>query len=101
MNTFVFTAYLLSQPKLTKIKHQNFCYLLVSLNNFMDNIANIKIKVFTKGKVARQVFDLYKEKNNVIIESSIYIKKTKFLNKNKTKSKIIFVKIHKIQNIYT
>nr|YP_010196141.1 hypothetical protein LK014_pgp122 [Gracilaria caudata]UAD83538.1 hypothetical protein [Gracilaria caudata] len=87
MNIFIFTAYLLSQPKLIKIKHQNFCYMLVSLNNFLDNMANIKIKVFAKGKIARQVFDLYKEKNTVIIESSIYIKKTRFLNKNKKKRK--------------
>nr|YP_010196758.1 hypothetical protein LKZ11_pgp121 [Gracilaria cliftonii]UAD84562.1 hypothetical protein [Gracilaria cliftonii] len=101
MNIFVFTGYLLSQPKLIKIKHQNFCYMLVSLNNLFDNISNIKIKAFAKGKIAKQIFDSYKEKNSLVIESSIYIKKISFLNKNKKKSKIVFVKIHKIQNIDT
>nr|YP_010197778.1 hypothetical protein LK367_pgp121 [Gracilaria isabellana]UAD86194.1 hypothetical protein [Gracilaria isabellana] len=99
MNTFICTAYLLSQPKLTKVKHQNFCYILISLQNFLDNIPNIKIKAFAKGKIAKQVFDLYKQKNSMVIESSIYIKRIKTLNNNKKKSKVIFVKIHKIHNL--
>nr|YP_010198773.1 hypothetical protein LK101_pgp119 [Gracilaria tikvahiae]UAD88006.1 hypothetical protein [Gracilaria tikvahiae]UAD88209.1 hypothetical protein [Gracilaria tikvahiae] len=99
MNTFICTAYLLSQPKLTKVKHQNFCYILISLQNFLDNIPNIKIKAFAKGKIAKQVFDLYKQKNSIVIESSIYIKRIKTLNNNKKKSKVIFVKIHKIHNL--
>nr|UAD87799.1 hypothetical protein [Gracilaria textorii] len=99
MNTFICTAYILSQPKLTKIKRQNFCYILLSLQNFLDHIPNIKIKAFAKGKIAKQVFDLYKQKNSVVIESSIYIKRIKTLNNNKKKSKVIFVKIHKIHNL--
>nr|YP_010198187.1 hypothetical protein LK226_pgp119 [Gracilaria ornata]UAD86603.1 hypothetical protein [Gracilaria ornata] len=99
MNIFISTAYLLSQPKLIKVKHQNFCYVLLSIKNFLDNITNIKIKAFAKGKVAKQVFDLYKQKNSVVIESSIYIKRMKTLGNNKKKSKVIFVKIHKIHNL--
>nr|YP_010197574.1 hypothetical protein LK244_pgp119 [Gracilaria flabelliformis subsp. simplex]UAD85990.1 hypothetical protein [Gracilaria flabelliformis subsp. simplex] len=99
MNIFICTAYLLSQPKLTKVEHQNFCYILLSIKNFLDNIPNIKIKAFAKGKVAKQVFDLYKQKNSVVIESSIYIKRMKTLDNNKKKSKVIFVKIHKIHNL--
>nr|YP_010195934.1 hypothetical protein LK221_pgp121 [Gracilaria bursa-pastoris]UAD83331.1 hypothetical protein [Gracilaria bursa-pastoris] len=99
MNIFVCTAYLLSQPKLTKVKHQNFCYTLLSLKNLLDNIPNIKIKAFAKGKVAKQVFDLYKQKNGMVIESSIYIKKMKTLDNDKKKSKVIFIKIHKIYNL--
>nr|UAD87188.1 hypothetical protein [Gracilaria pacifica] len=100
MNVFIFTAYLLSQPKLTKVNNQNFCYILISLNNVLDKISNIKIKAFAKGKVAKKIFDLYKQKNNVIIESSIYLKKTRTLDKNNKKSKRIFIKIHKIHNLY-
>uniref|UniRef100_A0AAU7YPU3 Ycf41 n=1 Tax=Gracilaria hainanensis TaxID=2871843 RepID=A0AAU7YPU3_9FLOR len=98
MNMFICTAYLLSQPKLTKLKHQNLCYTLLSLNNCLDNTPNIRIKAFAKGKVAKQVFNLYRQKNCVIIESSIYVKKIRNLDKNKKKSKMIFVKIHKIHN---
>nr|YP_009732406.1 hypothetical protein [Gracilaria textorii]QHS70991.1 hypothetical protein [Gracilaria textorii] len=101
MNIFICTAYLLSQPKLTKVKHQNFCYILLSLKNVVNNIPNpnIEIKAFAKGKVAKQVFDLYEQKNSVVIESSIYIKRMKTLDNNIKKSKMIFVKIHKIHNL--
>nr|UAD85786.1 hypothetical protein [Gracilaria ferox] len=99
MNIFICTAYLLSQPKLTKVKHQNFCYMLLSLKNVLDNIPNIKIKAFAKGKVAKQVFDVYKQKNSLVIESSMYMKKMKTVNNNTKKSKVIFVKIHKIHNL--
>nr|YP_010197983.1 hypothetical protein LK227_pgp119 [Gracilaria multipartita]UAD86399.1 hypothetical protein [Gracilaria multipartita] len=99
MNIFICTAYLLSQPKLTKVKHQNFCYTLLSVKNFLHHIPNIKIQAFAKGKVAKQVFDLYKQKNSVVIESSIYIKKMKTINNHKNKSKLIFIKIHKIYNL--
>nr|YP_010198391.1 hypothetical protein LK148_pgp119 [Gracilaria pachydermatica]UAD86807.1 hypothetical protein [Gracilaria pachydermatica] len=99
MNTFICTAYILSQPKLIKVKHQNFCYVLLSLQNFLDNIPNIKIKAFAKGKIAKQVFDLYKQKNSVVIESSIYIKRIKTVNNNKKKSKVIFVRVYKIHNL--
>nr|YP_009732143.1 hypothetical protein [Gracilaria spinulosa]QHS70790.1 hypothetical protein [Gracilaria spinulosa] len=100
MNIFISTAYLLSQPKLTKVKHQNFCYILLSLKNGLNNIPNIKIKAFAKGKVAKQVFDLYEQKNSVVIESSIYVKRMKILDNNKKKSKVIFVNIHKIHNLF-
>nr|YP_009019665.1 hypothetical protein [Gracilaria salicornia]AHH24633.1 hypothetical protein [Gracilaria salicornia]UAD87594.1 hypothetical protein [Gracilaria salicornia] len=99
MNIFICTAYLLSQPKLTKLKHQNLCYALLYLGNYLNNISNIRITAFAKGKVAKQIFDLYKQKHCVLIESSIYIKKIRTLDKSKKKSKMIFVKIHKIHNL--
>nr|UAD84155.1 hypothetical protein [Gracilaria changii] len=99
MNIVVLTVYLLTQPKLIKRKHQNFCYMLFSLNK--DNISTIKIKAFAKGKIARYIFDSYQQDSSVIIEASIYVKKNSLLKKNTKKMKIVFVKIHKVYNIDT
>nr|YP_009346872.1 hypothetical protein [Gracilaria firma]APR74407.1 hypothetical protein [Gracilaria firma] len=95
MNIVVLTVYLLTQPKLIKRKHQNFCYMLISL----DNISNINIKAFAIGKIAKYIFDSYQQDSRVIIEASIYIKKNRLLKKNTKKMKIVFVKIHKVYNI--
>nr|YP_009509265.1 hypothetical protein [Gracilaria vermiculophylla]AXI96915.1 hypothetical protein [Gracilaria vermiculophylla]QXU75121.1 hypothetical protein [Gracilaria vermiculophylla]WDZ68021.1 hypothetical protein [Gracilaria vermiculophylla] len=100
MNIFICTAYLISQPKLIKVKQKDLCYILISLYNYRDNTSNIKIKALARGKVAKQIFDLYQPKHTIVIESSIYIKKKQALDKYKKGSKMIFMKIHKIHNSY-
>nr|YP_063657.1 hypothetical plastid protein [Gracilaria tenuistipitata var. liui]AAT79732.1 hypothetical plastid protein [Gracilaria tenuistipitata var. liui] len=100
MNIFICTIHLLTEPKLIKVKHQDFCYMLISLHNFRDHISNIIIKALAKGKVAKQIFDLYKQKDALLIESSIHIRKIRYIDNYKKKSKIIFIKIHKIHNLY-
>nr|YP_010198974.1 hypothetical protein LK147_pgp117 [Hydropuntia urvillei]UAD88423.1 hypothetical protein [Hydropuntia urvillei] len=97
MNIFICTAFILSQPKLKKVKNQNFCYMLLSLNNHHNKLSNIRVRAFARSKVAKKIFDLYKEKNKVIIESSIYTKKL-LLGNYKKKSEI-YIKIHKINDI--
>nr|YP_009244472.1 hypothetical protein Gchil_053 [Agarophyton chilense]AMK96714.1 hypothetical protein Gchil_053 [Agarophyton chilense]ASP44609.1 hypothetical protein [Agarophyton chilense]UAD84357.1 hypothetical protein [Agarophyton chilense] len=98
MNIFICTIHLLTQPKLIRAKDQNFCYMVISLHNFRDHISNIKMKALAKGKVAKQIFNLYKQKNTMLIESSIHMKKIRYVDNYKKTSKMIFIKIHKIHN---
>nr|YP_009237744.1 hypothetical protein [Gracilariopsis lemaneiformis]AJO68545.1 hypothetical protein [Gracilariopsis lemaneiformis]AML79819.1 hypothetical protein [Gracilariopsis lemaneiformis] len=100
MNTLVCTAYILSQPKLKRLKSECLCYMLVSLYNFRDDMVNLNAIAFAKSTIAKKVFSLYNQKNNVIIEGTIYIKKIPFTKNHNIKSKKIYLKINKIYNLY-
>nr|YP_009511036.1 hypothetical protein [Hydropuntia rangiferina]AXI96709.1 hypothetical protein [Hydropuntia rangiferina]UAD87392.1 hypothetical protein [Hydropuntia rangiferina] len=102
MNVFICTAFILTQPKLKKVKHQNYCYMLLSLHNVYNSenrILNLKIKAFAKAKIAKRIFDLYKQKDKVLIEGSIDIKKILLLS-NHAKKYSAYIRIDQINNIY-
>nr|YP_009731943.1 hypothetical protein [Gracilaria edulis]QHS70585.1 hypothetical protein [Gracilaria edulis]UAD85579.1 hypothetical protein [Gracilaria edulis] len=102
MNVFICTACILTQPKLKKVKHQNYCYMLLCLHNIynaQNHILNLQIKAFAKAKIAKKVFDLYKKKDKVLIEGSVYIKKI-LLSSKLTKQYSIYIRIDQINSVY-
>nr|YP_009511444.1 hypothetical protein [Gracilariopsis mclachlanii]AXI97321.1 hypothetical protein [Gracilariopsis mclachlanii] len=100
MNNLVCTAFILSQPKLKRLKSKCLCYMVVNLYNFRDDMLNLKAIGFAKSTIAKRIFDMYNQKNRVIIEGSIYIKKIQLTRNYNIKSKKIYLKINKIYNLY-
>nr|YP_009511656.1 hypothetical protein [Melanthalia intermedia]AXI97533.1 hypothetical protein [Melanthalia intermedia] len=101
MNIFVCTAQIVSQPALCKVENVNSSYMIIAVQNFRTTATPLIVKAFAKGKIAKKILQEYSLGSYVIVQSSIYVKKTLNSSKNSDKKKLksVFIKINDIFNL--
>lgn len=101
MNLFLFTAQIITQPEVIKIKSNSYIVILVSIPNNKKKLAFFKLRIYFKNYFKSDLLDICQYKKFVIIEGNINIKKyllnsDSFIQQSQ-KQKYIEVQVNKIQ----
>lgn len=98
MNICILTARLIKKPRLI-FKHNNFIVeIFICIPNNNNTLLCHNIKCRATGKIAKNIFDLYKKGDFILIEGLIQVNRNQILNKSKSLKviKSLYIKVKKI-----
>nr|YP_009296204.1 putative single-stranded DNA binding protein [Sebdenia flabellata]AOM65139.1 putative single-stranded DNA binding protein [Sebdenia flabellata] len=100
MNICIITAKVITAPKLLRFKSTALSQMILCVPNDKKGLLHYKIKAIAKGQLAKDIFEIYRKNNFIIVEGFIYLKKIekRHINEmNKFRNqKSIIIKITKI-----
>nr|QCI09115.1 hypothetical protein [Inkyuleea mariana] len=82
MNLCIITARILSQPRLLRREHKAFIYFFIGVPNNKKGLSLYKIKIYSRGNTAKEVYSLYRKRDFITLEGFIYMKSKKIKSEN-------------------
>nr|YP_009244073.1 putative single-stranded DNA binding protein [Gelidium elegans]AMK96315.1 putative single-stranded DNA binding protein [Gelidium elegans] len=101
MNYCILMGQLVSKQKYIKICGKHYIYVKLTIPNNKKVLNYYKVLALAHGEKAKDLIELYRIRDSIVIEAAISIRKYKDSSNNKTKKFILFqiYDIHPTHNI--